>query len=96
MQGHDAVGHGRVEYCHDDGERLRGQATAGTATAQDRARSGATAPTEPPPPTAAEILAAQPAEVREAVKEHDQKGEVAELPDAQPMCSIRMAKVRSR
>jgi type IV secretion system protein VirB9 len=33
------------------------------------------APAGPPPPTAAEILAAQPAEVREAVKEHDKKGE---------------------
>ncbi len=37
-----------------------------------------TAPAKPagaPPPTAAEILAAQPSEVREAVKEHDKKGE---------------------
>jgi type IV secretion system protein TrbG len=33
------------------------------------------APAEPPAPTAAEILAAQPAEVREAVKKHEQKGE---------------------
>src|ERR1700733_4095339 len=35
----------------------------------------APAPAAPPPLTAAEILAAQPAEVREAVKEHEQKGE---------------------
>jgi type IV secretion system protein TrbG len=35
----------------------------------------APAPAAPPPLTAAQILAAQPAEVREAVKEHDQKGE---------------------
>jgi len=34
----------------------------------------APAPVEAPPPTAAEILAAQPAEVREAVKEHARKG----------------------
>ncbi len=33
------------------------------------------APAGPRPPTASEILAAQPAEVREAIKEHDQKGE---------------------
>src|ERR1700689_477989 len=35
----------------------------------------APAPEAPPPLTAAEILAAQTAEVREAVKEHEQKGE---------------------
>src|SRR5580698_9581174 len=35
----------------------------------------APAPAAPLPLTAAEILAAQPAEVREAVKEHEQKGE---------------------
>ena len=34
----------------------------------------APAPAAPPPPTAAEILAAQPAEVRAAVQEHDKKG----------------------
>jgi type IV secretion system protein VirB9 len=34
----------------------------------------APAPIAPPPPTAAEILAAQPAEVRAAVKEHARKG----------------------
>ena len=33
------------------------------------------APAEPPQPTAAEILAAQPSEVREAIKEYDSKGE---------------------
>ena len=35
----------------------------------------APSPAAPPPLTAAQILAAQPAEVREAVKEHEQKGE---------------------
>ena len=50
----------------------------------------------PPPPTAAEILAAQPAEVREAVKEHDSKGKWPSYTDADAMCSIRTAKVRSR
>src|SRR5580698_6448678 len=34
----------------------------------------APAPAAPPPPTAAEILAAQPAEVRAAVEDHDKKG----------------------
>ena len=49
------------------------QQPAASATA-DRARGAASAPAAPPPPTGAEILAAQPAEVREAVKEHDSKG----------------------
>ena len=67
--------------------RLCGQTTTRTAATEDCARGGAGDWRRPPPPTAAEILAAQPAEVRAAVKEHDQKGEVAELPDAS-LCAL--------
>ena len=66
--------HGGDGYCLDDLGRLCGQTTTRTASAQDRARSGAGTEQHRRRRPRAEILAAQPAEVRAAVKEHEQKG----------------------